>query len=188
MQRRREAWSYHTRCVRHIHTFCFSLLTPSSSSLLPPVGVHLEGPFINPQKRGAHSEPLIITHISPSALQNCYHSLDNVRIVTLAPELPGALDAIQWLHMKRRVVVAIGHSMATLDIAEECGSRSNPYHSPLQCYATGGWGHPSSLLPSSLLLLPLSLLPPLLPPPPPLLPPPPPSSLLLLPLPFCLLP
>lgn len=60
-------------------------------------GAHLEGPFINQQKKGAHSENFIQSHLSPSAVMATYGCLDNVRIITLAPELEGAEETIKWL-------------------------------------------------------------------------------------------
>ena len=52
-------------------------------------------------------------------LQRCYGSTDGVSIVTLAPELPGAMEGIRWLSGERGVVVSLGHSMAQLKVAEE---------------------------------------------------------------------
>lgn len=83
------------------------------------LGVHCEGPFISREKRGAHREDSILDSLSPSALQQCYGSLDNIRIITLAPELPGAREAIRWLSKERGMVVSLGHSMASLETAEE---------------------------------------------------------------------
>ena len=61
-------------------------------------GLHLEGPFINKEKKGAHQEELIVGLENGMAdLQRVYGSLDNVAIVTIAPELPGALDVIRQL-------------------------------------------------------------------------------------------
>lgn len=54
---------------------------------LPPLGVHCEGPFINKNKKGAHREAFIQSEPSPDMLQRCYGSMDNVSIITLAPEL-----------------------------------------------------------------------------------------------------
>lgn len=62
-------------------------LPPSIPSPPPPLGVHCEGPFINTKKKGAHREAFIQSDPSPDTLQRCYGSMDNVRIVTLAPEL-----------------------------------------------------------------------------------------------------
>jgi len=80
-----------------------------------PLGLHLEGPFLNPAKRGAHNP----AHLRlPDERSIAGWSRDNgVWLVTLAPELPGALDAIRTLR-KRGVVVSSGHSMATTEEAK----------------------------------------------------------------------
>lgn len=90
------------------------------------LGVHCEGPFINPQKKGAHQESYILQHLSPAAVRDCYgDSLKNVKIVTLAPELSGSDETIQWLTQELGSVVSLGHSMSSLDTAEHafgCGA------------------------------------------------------------------
>nr|XP_019568738.1 PREDICTED: N-acetylglucosamine-6-phosphate deacetylase isoform X3 [Rhinolophus sinicus] len=82
-------------------------------------GVHLEGPFISREKRGAHPE----AHLR-SFEANAFHdvlatygSLDNVRIVTLAPELNRSHEVIQAL-TARGICVSLGHSVADLRAAE----------------------------------------------------------------------
>ena len=79
-----------------------------------PVGLHVEGPFLNPVRRGAHDAG----HLRiPDARVAASWSRDNgVTLVTLAPELPGALDVIEQL-VRRGVVVSAGHSMATAEEA-----------------------------------------------------------------------
>jgi N-acetylglucosamine-6-phosphate deacetylase len=71
------------------------------------LGVHLEGPFISLQKRGAHAAAHIVT---PDA-ELLAHLLDlgPVRMITLAPELEGA-DRLISLAANRGVVVSAGHS------------------------------------------------------------------------------
>lgn len=74
------------------------------------LGVHLEGPFLSPQRKGAHNPD----YLRPIDLEEIQGWVDTsiVRIVTLAPELDGALEAIRLLH-KAGIVVSIGHSNAT---------------------------------------------------------------------------
>ena len=78
------------------------------------LGLHLEGPFLSPQRYGAHDP----THLRmPDAAFAAGWSREaGVAIVTIAPELPGALDLISEL-AARGVVVSIGHSNATVDEA-----------------------------------------------------------------------
>jgi N-acetylglucosamine-6-phosphate deacetylase len=77
-----------------------------------PLGLHLEGPFLNPQKRGAHNPAYLRLPDLPSVAR--WSPESGVRLVTLAPELPGALDAIRALRA-RGVVVGASHSMATAE-------------------------------------------------------------------------
>jgi N-acetylglucosamine-6-phosphate deacetylase len=75
-----------------------------------PLGWHFEGPFLNPDKKGAHNPAHLRT---PSLDTIAAWSPDNgVRLVTLAPELPGALEVIRALQA-RGVVLSAGHSTAT---------------------------------------------------------------------------
>jgi N-acetylglucosamine-6-phosphate deacetylase len=76
------------------------------------IGLHLEGPFINPEKRGAHN-PVYINLPKPEDY-NHWSPASDVRLVTLAPELPGALTAVQTLS-KHGVIVSAGHSQADLN-------------------------------------------------------------------------
>jgi N-acetylglucosamine-6-phosphate deacetylase len=75
-----------------------------------PLGLHLEGPMLNPLRRGAHAAEHLVV---PSLASVQGWSRDaGVVMVTLAPELPGAIDVIGALR-GRGVVVAAGHSDAT---------------------------------------------------------------------------
>ena len=73
-----------------------------------PLGLHLEGPMISYEKRGAHPHQYLADHVSAHE----WEPASGVAMVTLAPELPGALDAIRTL-TGRGVVVSLGHSNAT---------------------------------------------------------------------------
>lgn len=75
-----------------------------------PLGLHVEGPFLNPQKKGAHN-PKHLRLPSQEAVAG-WATETGVRMVTLAPELPGALDVIRVLSGKG-VLVSEGHSLAT---------------------------------------------------------------------------
>jgi N-acetylglucosamine-6-phosphate deacetylase len=77
-----------------------------------PVGLHLEGPFINPEKRGAHN-PAYLRAPDLAAIEG-WSPDRGVRLVTLAPELPGADELVRILSA-RGVVVSAGHSMATYE-------------------------------------------------------------------------
>ncbi|XP_030649529.1 N-acetylglucosamine-6-phosphate deacetylase [Chanos chanos] len=84
------------------------------------IGLHLEGPFISLEKRGAHPHQFIRTFSKGgvSDLIETYGQLENVAMVTLAPELDNSRPAIQEL-TKRGIAVSVGHSMADLSQAEE---------------------------------------------------------------------
>jgi N-acetylglucosamine-6-phosphate deacetylase len=76
------------------------------------LGLHLEGPFITPSRGGAHRRDLILEidhHLTDELLDGA-----DVRLVTLAPERPGALELIANLRA-RGVVVSLGHTDATFD-------------------------------------------------------------------------
>ncbi|MDP4333005.1 N-acetylglucosamine-6-phosphate deacetylase [Curtobacterium sp. A7_M15] len=77
-------------------------------------GLHLEGPWLSPARRGAHRADLLHAP-DPAELDAFLTAADGaLRIVTLAPELPGATDAVRHL-VDAGVVVAIGHTDASAD-------------------------------------------------------------------------
>jgi len=79
---------------------------------LPSIpGVHLEGPFINPERLGA--QPSFALNPTPERL-SALLALEVVRIVTLAPELPGALAAARLL-AGSGVRVSVGHTRASYE-------------------------------------------------------------------------
>ncbi len=81
-----------------------------------PLGLHLEGPFLNPARKGAHN-PAHLRLPEPGLLKN-WTRQNNVRLVTLAPELPGGMKAVAQLR-EQGVVVSAGHSMANYEQAQE---------------------------------------------------------------------
>ncbi|HUN32754.1 MAG TPA: amidohydrolase family protein, partial [Trebonia sp.] len=75
------------------------------------LGSHLEGPFLAPGRRGAHNPQFLISP-SPAVIERLVAAArGTLRQVTIAPELPGALDAIPEL-AQAGVVVAVGHTEA----------------------------------------------------------------------------
>jgi N-acetylglucosamine-6-phosphate deacetylase len=79
------------------------------------IGLHLEGPYINPDKRGAHNPAYIC--LPDPAIYKKWSPDSHVRLVTLAPEVPGSLPAIQNL-VRNGVVVSAGHSQADFSQAQ----------------------------------------------------------------------
>ncbi len=78
------------------------------------LGVHLEGPFLHPDKRGAHPSK----HLIPLNLDTLRHVLgdytDIIKLVTLAPELDPSGETIQYLR-DRQIIVSLGHSTANAE-------------------------------------------------------------------------
>lgn len=75
------------------------------------LGVHLEGPFINPGKLGA--QPNFVGPVDRAEV-HALHQLAPIRLITLAPEVPGMLDAIAWLRAAG-FQVQIGHTLGTYE-------------------------------------------------------------------------
>jgi len=79
-------------------------------------GIHLEGPFLSPAQPGAHDTALLRLPDPATLEQLISASRGTLRVVTLAPELPGADAAIQQL-LDAEVRVAIGHTDADRQVA-----------------------------------------------------------------------
>jgi N-acetylglucosamine-6-phosphate deacetylase len=79
----------------------------------PVVGVHLEGPFLSPEHAGMH--PVERLRVPADGVPDWFEH-PAVRLVTIAPELPGALELIEQL-AARGVAVSLGHSGASADVA-----------------------------------------------------------------------
>lgn len=79
-------------------------------------GIHLEGPYLSSAKCGAH-EPALLHSPTPEEVERLIEAADgHLSMITIAPELPGALDAIDRL-VAAGVTVAIGHTDSTRDQA-----------------------------------------------------------------------
>jgi len=80
-----------------------------------PLGFNLEGPWVAPARKGAHN-PVNLRNPGDMTEDELAPLLEGLRITTIAPELPGALELIARLR-DLGVVTSIGHSAATLEEA-----------------------------------------------------------------------
>ena len=80
-----------------------------------PLGFNLEGPFLADARRGAH-DPTYLRSPADVRLDDLEPLVDGLRLLTIAPELPGAIELIGWLH-ERGVATSLGHSAATVEQA-----------------------------------------------------------------------
>jgi N-acetylglucosamine-6-phosphate deacetylase len=86
-------------------------------------GIHMEGPFFSKSKKGAQSERFLINPEIDFFDRLNEASGGNIRIVDIAPELPGAMDFIR--HASAAAVVSVAHTSADYDTAAEafrCGA------------------------------------------------------------------
>ncbi|WP_405848804.1 N-acetylglucosamine-6-phosphate deacetylase [Streptomyces niveus] len=77
-------------------------------------GIHFEGPFISPCRKGAHSEALLRDPDPAEVRKLLDAARGTARMVTLATELPGGIDSVRLL-VEHGVIAAIGHTDATYE-------------------------------------------------------------------------
>jgi N-acetylglucosamine-6-phosphate deacetylase len=114
-----------TSLIASLATAALPELSGQATRLIPLVsdgtlaGIHLEGPLLNPARKGAHNPKLLM----PPDLGWLSSVIDScgtpsgacaIKMVTLAPELPQGFPAIE-LVVERGVIAAIGHSDATYE-------------------------------------------------------------------------
>ncbi|MDH7490127.1 MAG: N-acetylglucosamine-6-phosphate deacetylase [Anaerolineae bacterium] len=142
-----ELRTYAEWVVRHgVTGFLCSLTTPDADALLQTVrafadaltqgtsgaealGLHLEGPFLNPARRGAIPSSWL-RNPGPGEVDSLIHAGRGwIRMVTLAPELPGAAEAAARFR-RAGAVVAMGHTDADCETAAAAlrGSFSHATH------------------------------------------------------------
>ena len=105
------------------------MLEPSAGAQI--LGVHLEGPFVSPDRLGA--QPNFVVDPNPDLVQEVLE-YGVIRVVTIAPEQPFALEACK-MFARAGVRVSIGHSVATtqqvetaLEIVQNAGGVSSGTH------------------------------------------------------------
>lgn len=102
--------------------YIHSYQQPGQAEIL---GIHLEGPFVNPVKAGAQP----VEHIVPPSIDTCkkWHSLsrETIKTVTLAPEMEGGMELVDYLN-EQNINASIGHSSATYaDVMEAMEKGAN---------------------------------------------------------------
>ena len=81
------------------------------------LGIHFEGPFISPARRGVHPAKWIMAPSSEMLAHLLGEARGTAQILTLAPEVPGALDLI-FAARKAGLIVSLGHTDATYEQAQ----------------------------------------------------------------------
>lgn len=98
---------------RHVLPLLAREMVPQQSSAARLPGIHLEGPFISPEDGAVGAHPRAHTRLPSLALFDELYALagGRVALLTLAPELPGAVELIRRA-VGLGVVVSIGHTLA----------------------------------------------------------------------------
>ncbi len=83
-----------------------------------PLGIHLEGPFLSHKRRGVHPPENLVSPTIEIFERLWQAARGHVRVMTIAPELPGAMEVIAEA-AGRNVCVSIGHSDAEMPVAQQ---------------------------------------------------------------------
>lgn len=105
------------RCLEDISRYILSSANRAAENTAEIVGIHLEGPFISAARRGVHPAGAIAKP-SVALLERYLEAAGGTaKILTVAPEIPGALDLVERGYAKG-LVVALGHTDATYEQAQ----------------------------------------------------------------------
>lgn len=111
-----------TSQIASLVTTDLTTLTQQIKGLIPYVkrgelaGIHLEGPYLSHAKCGAHDPGLLRAPALYEIKSLIAAGEGAIRMITIAPELEGGIESIQWL-ASQGVIAAIGHSDADADTA-----------------------------------------------------------------------
>ena len=83
-----------------------------------PLGIHLEGPFLSHKRRGVHPPEYLVEPTVEIFDRLWQAARGHVRMITIAPEIPGAMEVIAEA-ARRGVCVSIGHSDAEMPVAQQ---------------------------------------------------------------------
>jgi N-acetylglucosamine-6-phosphate deacetylase len=98
----------------------------SGAAQAQPLGIHLEGPFLSHKRRGVHPPEYLVEPTLEIFERLWQAARGHVSMMTIAPELPGALEVIAEA-ARRKVLVSLGHSDAVLEAART-GVRAGARH------------------------------------------------------------
>jgi len=111
-----------TSQIASLVTTDLTTLTQQIKRLIPFVksgdlaGIHLEGPYLSHAKCGAHDPALLRSPVLDEVKALVIAGEGTIRMITIAPELEGAIESIEWL-VSQGVIAAIGHSDADAETA-----------------------------------------------------------------------
>jgi len=98
------------KIIRSLRSICEAVKKGTAGAEI--LGVHMEGPYINPEKKGAQRE-IDIREPSIKEFAELNKASGNlIRLVTIAPEMPGAIGLIKYLY-KQGIIASVGHTNAT---------------------------------------------------------------------------
>jgi N-acetylglucosamine-6-phosphate deacetylase len=107
----------HDVTLRSLAGLAKLLARPAKPGQAHPLGIHLEGPFLSHAKRGAHPTRDLLEPSIPFFEAMWQAAEGRITLMTLAPELPGAIDLIAHA-VARGVQVSIGHSDGSAEDAQ----------------------------------------------------------------------
>ncbi len=94
------------KIIRSLRSICEAVKKGTAGAEI--LGIHMEGPYINPEKKGAQREEDIKKISLGEFLEFNQASGNLIRLVTIAPEMPGAIGLI-----KQGIIASVGHTNAT---------------------------------------------------------------------------
>ena len=105
-------WETLESVCRHVRALMQESLEPGFDGA-QIAGMHMEGPFINPSKKGAQNEAYILAPDAAKVLP----FQDVIKVLTFAPEMPGGMDFTRTLKQETNIALSIGHTSANFDQA-----------------------------------------------------------------------
>jgi N-acetylglucosamine-6-phosphate deacetylase len=120
------------KTLRSLELLAQRIVAAQTPGQAHPIGIHLEGPFLSHARRGVHPPDLLLAPDIPTFDRMFEASQGHIRLLTLAPELPSAIEFAAHATAKG-VRVSIGHSDATAEqtraaIAAGAASATHTYN------------------------------------------------------------